>query len=215
MSNSRKYSQIFEYLRTPVLPEHASPVIVFGRNDVLVARKTGALAAASLADVIVITGGSGKDTGDLLARGFRSEAHYLGEELAADAHTTGMVLPPILLEEKARNGGENSRFSLKMLDEHGYLTPDTLSVTAVMHATSARRLGATLEKVGQDEGRTLLKVHRVPTDYPFDPTNPIDQNEAINEVLRLADYSAQGFISAQPDLPDDFVDFARDQQQKS
>lgn len=210
--------QIFDYLSQKNLPTNPEPAVVFGRQDPLVARAVGDLVIPGLVEVAVITGGIGKDSGDLLERGFRSEAAYLRAELEEDGRTRGYTLPAVILEERATNGGENARFSLDKLEQIGYDTPPGLTtVTAITHATSAGRLAETLRfeaaKRRSDEG--VPTVHIKPTAYDFDPRNPKDRSEALAELLRLADWPAKGWLFEQPDLPQNLVEFARAQAGKT
>ena len=188
----------------PTSPEAA---VVFGRADPIVARAAGELAIANLAEIMVITGGVGKDTGDLLKRGYRSEAHYLGARLEEDAKRNNYRLPEVVLEEKATNGGENARYSLDILTNAGI---DTGTMTAVAHATSARRLAETLKhETGKKTGKSSV-VHIKPSAYSFDPLNPSDRDEAAAELLRLADWPEKGLLGKQTDLPEELVEFVRD-----
>jgi hypothetical protein len=204
------YEEIFDYLSAPEAPESREPVVVFGRQDPIVAHAAGDLAVANLAEVMVITGGIGKDSGNLLEQGYRSEAHYLDTELTKDLTTRlpdSATPPEVITEEKASNGGENARHSLAILDERGF---SLQSLTGVAHATSARRLGETLKFEAQKLTGNDVTVHRVASKYQFDARNPKDQDEAAAELLRLADWPDKGFIGPQSDLPNNLVDFARD-----
>jgi uncharacterized SAM-binding protein YcdF (DUF218 family) len=207
VSDIEKFNTIFKYLSEPSMPVQEAPVAVFGRNDMLVAQKAAQLVRANLASVLAITGGFGKDSGDLRDRGYRSEAHYLEKMVLAQPDLPKK--PIILLDEKATNGGENARNSLALLYEHDYFT-GTSAVTGVIHATSARRLAATLQKEIQNQDYPVDMVNVAPTDYAFDPENLIDQHEATGEMVRLVDYAKNNFIVAQTDLPEDLLDFSRD-----
>jgi hypothetical protein len=211
MSTPKKYVEMFDYLRGSETPTTPEPTVVFGRNDSLVAKAAGNLVLANLADVIVITGGVGKDTSDLLEKGYRSEADYISWEMAADAFAQKYTLPTVLLDELAQNGGENSRNSINLLNIHGY---DSSTLNAVAHATSARRLSEMLKKEGAGINGNAPAVTTKPTDYRFDETNPLDQQEARAEMLRLADWPAKDWLLPQVDLPQDLVDFAREEQEK-
>jgi hypothetical protein len=116
-------------------------------------------------------------------------------------------LPEITLDEKASNGGENARNSLEILFANGkQISP----IVAVAHATSLRRLSETLVFEGSKKFNFPPHVHRKPSDYPFDPGNPKDRDEAAAELLRLADWPEKGLLGPQPDLPANLVDFVRD-----
>ncbi len=205
----QQYDQIFDYLSAPALPEHAESTVVFGRNDPLVAKAVGNLVIPGLVETAVITGGIGKDSGDILKLGYRSEAHYLESALREDASQRDYAdrLPHIILDEEASNGGENARNSVAILGEH---YASTSSMTAVAHATSARRLGEMLkfetEKITGEQPTIYVK----PSNYGFDARNPNDQAEARAELLRIADWPVKGWLGKQNDLPENLVDFVRE-----
>lgn len=198
---------MFDYLCDEQLPDTPEPVVVFGRNDQRVAEAAGELVAANLAEVIVISGGVGKDTGDLLEKGYDSEASFIEAMLIADTKSRDVDLPPYYLDKKAANGGDNARNSLDILREHSY---PGVSLTAVAHATSLRRLAATLEhEAGIKLGQHPV-VNRKASSYGFDSTKPHDQAEAAAEILRLHRWPQKGMLGPQPDLPQNLVDFAED-----
>ena len=164
MSNyAPKYEQIFDYLSAPEYPTSPEPIVTFGRKDPIVAHKVGDLVVAGLAEIVAITGGIGKDSGNLLEEGYRTEAHYLGVQLGNDLQQRmpNTPHPHVLLEEKASNGGENARHSLVMLSQGGV---SVSALTAVTHATSNRRLSETLKFEAQKMTGTESVVHRVPSD---------------------------------------------------
>jgi len=207
MPDRQKYAEIFDYLSAPALPTETQPTIVFGRNDARVAHAVGELAAADLTQAIVISGGVGKDTGDLLKRNYRSEAHYLGSELDNYAASHDITLPSVMLEEKATNGGENAAFSLQILHEHGVALQ---GLTTVAHATSSLRLAEGVSFAAKKYYGIKPVVYRVPTAYPFNVDNPEDQDESAKELLRLADWPTEGILLPRDDLPENLVEFARD-----
>jgi hypothetical protein len=210
MSDIKKYEEIFEYLSAPLAPHSPESTVVFGRKDRLVAQAAGKLIMEKLVPVAVITGGIGKDSGNLLELGYSSEADYLHRELKQDAITRNYSLDAVTvyLDEQASNGGENARNSIGILNGANHST-DTL--TAVAHATSARRLAEMLKSEGEKINGTAPNVFVQPTAYPFDARDISDQAEARAELLRLADWPVKGWLLAQHDLPDDLVEFARDE----
>ncbi len=211
MNDAALYREMFDYLRGDTPPTLREPTVVFGRNDEKVALAAGSLITKNLVEGMVITGGFGKDSGNLAELGYTSEADFLHRKLQGDAITHNYTLPRVLLDENATNGGENSRNSLHLLNEYGY---DTHTLNAVAHATSARRLAEMLksEAVGINGSPSLVRVK--PTDYTFDTSNPLDRTEARSELLRLADWPAKGWLLPQENLPVDLVDFAKSEQDK-
>ncbi len=209
-NNHKKYTEIFDYLSAPKLPSEPYPTIVFGRKDTRVADKLVQTVSQGLAGPTVITGGIGKDSGNLVDLGYDSEAAYLDKETVERAKKAGVILPKISLDRLARNGGENVRNSLDIFEVDGVAIN---ALATIAHATSTRRLAAMAEhektKRGIDD-----TTFRIPTDYPFDPTNPIDQIEARDELLRLYEWPDKEWLLPQDDLPEDLVDFALDQRKK-
>lgn len=205
--------EIYEYLSASLLPETPQPAVVFGRADPLVARAAGDLIVPGLVTSAVITGGIGKDSGDILNQGFKSEAEYLKWCLGNDSRSRDYKkpLPTILLETKATNGGENARFSLAMFAEAGVATS---SLTAVAHATSARRLAETLRFEAQKQNGSRQVVHVKPTNYLFSAKNPEDTAEAMAEFKRLMDWPEKGWLLPQH-LPANLVDFVQDTDTKT
>jgi len=208
MTELKKYIEIFDYLSSPHLPQTPESTIIFGRQDERVAQAAGDLVLANLVDVAVITGGIGKDSGDLTEYGYRSEAHFLAEKLRTDSLKRGFTLPDLYLDEAATNGGENARNSINILNEHNH-TSDTL--TAVAHATSARRLTEMLRNEGKIINNKIPTVFIKPTSYDFDASNTADQKEARDELLRLYEWPTKEWLLPQTDLPDELVEFANDE----
>lgn len=207
---SNKYLQLYDFHRSSSIPTTPQETIVFGRKDPLVSHALGDLILASLVDTVVITGGLGKDSGDIVALGYESEASYLHQKLTEDASTRGYtnMIPTIFLDENATNGGENVRNSREIFRK---LRSPLTSFTAVAHATSARRLAEMIRhEIGQSEGN-IPTVYVKPTDYKFDSSNPADQAEAVAEFKRLIEWPAKGWLDPQSDLPNDLQDFVLDQ----
>lgn len=203
----RKYREIYDYLSAPDMPTSPEPVVVFGRQDERVAHAAGNLVLANLAEVIVITGGVGKDSGNLLDQGYTSEADFLEQRLLEDAMGRSYHLPELILEENASNGRENAQNSVKILGKRAF---NLDSLTANTFPTSSRRLAETLKfETAKLTGKTPV-VHRSPSAYEFDPLNKKDQDEAASELMRLADWPGYGELFPQTDIPENLVDFARE-----
>ena len=202
----KQYYDIFEYLSAEELPTTPEPAVVFGRNDHRVAIALGDLIIPGLVTTAVISGGVGKDTGDLINRGFRSEADFLGQALKHDSVSRGYQIPRVLLEERAANGGENSKFSLDIISPD----VDIETLTAVAHATSAQRLARTLKLNATRKSGKKSKVHVKPTSYNFNPTNALDVEEATAEFMRILEGPEKGYLFDENDLPQNLVDFVVD-----
>lgn len=201
MTETEKYLEMFEYLSTPDEPVESAGLLVFGRKDALVAHAAGKAVLQGLGEFVVISGGIGKDSGDLAV----PEAVYLHHELLA-AYPELPV--EVFTETAATNGGENVRNSLALMDEHRLEYRHAL--TSVAHATSARRLTEMMRHEAIQRGTPIETVAGIATDYQFDPEYPADQQEAAAELLRLHRWPAKNWLQSQPDLPQNLVDFAED-----
>lgn len=109
MNRIKRYNEVFDYLRGESRPDTQEPTVVFGRNDEKVAEAAGNLVIRNLVTGMVITGGFGKDSGNLAEIGYTSEADFLHQKLRLDSIKRSYTLPNILLDEEATNGGENAR----------------------------------------------------------------------------------------------------------
>jgi hypothetical protein len=192
---------MFQYLNSVPAPEQDAGLLVFGRKDPLVAQTAGRAVMDGIGTFIVITGGVGKDSGDLKV----PEAVYL-EGILADAYPN--IAVPVYTETKATNGGENVRFGLGLMDKEGL--PYQRALNTVAHATSARRLTETTRHEAIQRGTPVGYLGGIATAYAFNPENPTDQKESVDELLRLANWPAKGWLQPQVDLPLDLVDFATD-----
>lgn len=202
MSSHLQYNQMFDYLRTVPNPAESAGLLVFGREDPLVAQAAGRTVMQGLGDYVVFTGGVGKDSGDLAV----PESVYLADEYRR--RFSGLHAP-VYTEERAANGGENVRLSLDLMDRHGL--PYQNALTTVAHATSSRRLNEMARHESIQRGTPIVNLAGVSTDYPFDPTNPADQQEAEAELLRLHQWPGKNWLQPQSDVPQNLVDFAIDQ----
>lgn len=205
-NHERNYSELFDYLSADETSPNKTGLIVFGRKDLLVARKAFDIMQSEGTPWAIITGGVGKDSGDLQV----SEAEYLSEEIDRLRQEKSAINPPTYLDTKATNGGENTRNSLAIMQGvPGFRHSFDTGVTTVAHATSSRRLAETMKHTAHKQG-VPLNVFRRATDYDFDPSNPADQNEAKAEMLRLVNWPGKDFLLPQDDLPEDLVDFVTD-----
>ena len=200
-----KFAAMFDYLSAPDGGRNGDGAFVFGRKDQRLVRILSALIIPGNVQYGLITGGIGKDSGELALPAVRiPEAVYLG----VHAENLGVPLGKLLLEVEARNGGENARFGIRKIAEDERQLPHS-SLVVVAHATSLLRLRATLELEADNAQFGVEHFSSVPTNYSFQPDNPPDQLEAAREMLRLADWPTKGWLVAQPNLPLDLVEYAR------
>lgn len=204
MSEIKKFNEVFDYLCDPVMPDKAYPVLVFGRHDTRLIDTMKGLRDNGLGDSFVISGGLGKDSGYLHDLEI-PEAKFLVS--VATAQPYGFSPDRIRYEVEAKNGGDNARYGLAEMDDWGL---DTTVVTALAHATSLRRLAATLENEGRKSDPVTSIVFRVGTNYAFNPESPVDQYEAAAEFMRLVEWPAKGWLGEQPNLPQNLIEFASD-----
>lgn len=204
----RKYEEMFEYLREPFEPPivaeraNAAETIVFGRHDALLAETMGRLYISHQAGSFTVSGGFGKDSRELWDSRV-PEARFVRETALAGSY--GIRSYAIDCEYKALTGDDNARFSLRLLRDQ---RRSVRQVTAIAHATSLKRLAATLTHEAARLNLSTQTVYRVPTDYPFNAEDTRDQKEAAEELLRLAYWPTKKWLEPQPDLPENLVDFA-------
>lgn len=206
-SDRGKFLELFEFLSASDAAAVPAGAIVFGRNDKLVAKAFANLAQAEMVLWAIITGGVGKDSGDLKV----PEAEYLAHEAELYAGQHRIKLPPFYLETQATNGGENVRNSLDLM-RRGMLTNSYHRLTVVAHATSLRRLAHTLRHTVIERGLVIDVIYREPSPYKFDPSNQADQDEAIAETKRLLEWPAKGWLQqeAADEVPANLADYVLD-----
>lgn len=203
----KRLNEVFDYLSTPdtgsLESGHDTGAIVFGRNDPIVARAlVDSMFVYDSLNWAVITGGRGKDSGDLNI----PEAEYLAREAEGYAKERGRGIKPIYIETQATNGGENVRNSFAVIRRAQL---GGRSIVAIAHATSLRRLGAMIEHEASKHDDSAIDVEcvsRIPSSYSFDSTNPADRSEAIAEMERLISWPEKGWLLPQ-DIPANLVDF--------
>lgn len=194
---------MYEYLSAETSPlKYADWALVFGRADELVAERAIQLLEDPLVDYALIIGGIGKDSRSL-ARLQIPEAHYIASLMLSNMDLAG---DRIYVEPRPTNGGECWEMGIETLLKNNLPHED---LTVVIHPTSLRRIMAQGDTIMRRVGFEA-KLQGTGTHYNFDPRNPVDQKEAVGELLRLADWPGKGFCTAQADLPVDLVQVARD-----
>ncbi len=208
-SYSKQYRELFDFLSAPESPPVHSRAgeVVFGRKNKLVGRKALEVVTRQT-PWIIITGGIGKDSGDLTV----PEAEYLAA-IMQDEKDPDQTLPPMYLDILATNGGENVRNSLDIIGSENLHHTDGLTV--VSHATSLRRLAETMKHETAKRIQNVSPVYRIGSDYKFDVNNSTDRQEAIAEMVRLINWPKNDWLLPQENLPENLIDFTRDIEQKS
>ncbi len=181
--------------------EKADGAFVFGRADPLVAEKASEIYHYGLINYIMFTGGIGKDSGIL--------AHLQIPEAKFQAGLANILYKvpkeDMYLETQASNGAECCGFGIGTIYSNN-LPHENLILVA--HPTSLRRMQAMMEFIGP-EINFKANYQTARTNYEFNPRNPVDQKEAVDELLRLADWPGKGWLHSQRDLPEDLLEYAR------
>lgn len=179
----------------------ADALFVFGRNDSDLAYAAQVLHADGIVKKVLVTGGIGKDAGDLSKLGL-SEAHYL----SALMYDLGVPADDILIESKATNGGENSRLGLQMIHDAGVKAE---KIILLAHPSNALRLMA----VHTFEARNMgfeAKYQLAVCDWDFDAENISHQNLVIGECLRLIEWPLRKNAAGESDPWSDPVYFPQE-----
>jgi len=198
------FRRMFHYMALETPPKQlarASALFVFGRQDRLLAETAATLFKRRLAPRVLVTGGAGKDSGSLTAQGL-TESDWLAGEMVA----CGIPHERIIIENQASNGRENSEFGLDALVDCGV---ELEMLTAVVHATSARRLATMLSDALKRRGLDVA-LQVVPTCYDFDPNSESDREEVTAEIRRLVEWPEKFDLSRQPaddPVPAEFREF--------
>ncbi|MFB7374944.1 YdcF family protein [Streptomyces sp. NPDC056222] len=177
-------------------PRPCSVAIGLGSHDLGVADVTAELYQEGMAPLIVFTGATSRTTRERMPRG---EAEHYRER----AIELGVPNEAILVEPKARNTGENIRFSRALLEEHGV---PVSSVLLVSKPYEERRAYATARKLWPD-------VEFVSASAPMTLAHYIDSigdarlvvDMLVGALQRLLIYPAQGFMISQ-EVPQDVQD---------
>jgi uncharacterized SAM-binding protein YcdF (DUF218 family) len=191
--------QLYAFLSAPIgTPRSGSLAMVFGRHDPRPAEAAADLYHRGLVDTILVTGGKGGKDQGALAEVDMSEAAYVFAVLTSDE----LRVPAgnVIREEQATNGYENCEFSIKLIRKLGL--PHE-RVVLVAHSTQLRRLAEQFKHWA----RRLdfdAEIAAVPSNYPFDPSDLSDQEEAITEMRHLIEWPNEGKLDPQ-ELPKQLV----------
>jgi uncharacterized SAM-binding protein YcdF (DUF218 family) len=170
-----------------------SVAIGLGSHDLGVADTTADLYHRGMAPLVVFTGATSPTTRDRMPRG---EAEHYRER----AVELGVPAEAILVEPRARNTGENIRFSRTLLEEHSV---PVSSVLLVSKPYEERRANATARKLWPE-------VEWVSASAPMSLTEYVDSIQDARLVIdmlvgaqqRLMIYPHHGFMAEQH-IPED------------
>ncbi|MFD4538287.1 YdcF family protein [Streptomyces bauhiniae] len=177
-----------------------SVAIALGSHDLGVADTTADLYHQGVVPLIVFTGATSLTTRDRMPRG---EAEHYRER----AIKLGVPADVILVEPRARNTGENIRFSRALLEEHGIAVS---SVLLVSKPYEERRAYATARKLWPEVEWVSASTPMSLADY----VDSIGDAHLVIDMLagaqqRLMIYPQQGFMVEQLVPEDVAVAFER------
>ncbi|MBV7248102.1 YdcF family protein [Streptomyces sp. MW-W600-10] len=196
MISSQSWSdarQVWDHHLMHHTPRPCSVIVGLGSHDLGVADASAGFYLRGLAPVIVFTGSTSPTTRDRMPRG--EAVHYRERALALGVPETA-----VLVEPKARNTGENIRFSRAVLDEAGV---DVDSVLLVSKPYEERRSYATARKLWP--GVDIVSASSPMTFEEYVASIGNDRmviDMLVGALQRLLVYPAQGFMIEQP-VPDE------------
>ncbi|MFI9774617.1 YdcF family protein [Streptomyces sp. NPDC051956] len=173
-----------------------SVAIGLGSHDLGVADTAVALYKHGMAPLLVFTGATSPTTRERMPRG--EAIHYRERALEL-----GVPSSAVLVEPRARNTGENIRFSRDLLEEAGIEVSSVLLISKPYEErrayATARRLWPEVEIVSASTPMTLDEY----VDSIQDARLVIDM--LVGALQRLLIYPDQGFMIRQP-VPDDVLE---------
>ncbi|MFF8573134.1 YdcF family protein [Streptomyces sp. NPDC015408] len=188
--------RLWEYHQMGHTPRPCSVAIGLGSHDLGVADTAAELYERGMAPLIVFTGATSPTTRERMPRG--EAVHYRERALEL-----GVPSSAILVEPRARNTGDNIRFSRKLLEEAGV---DVSSVLLISKPYEERRAYATacklwpeVEIISASSPMTLNEY----VDSLGDARMVIDM--LVGALQRLLVYPEQGYLISQP-VPADVVE---------
>ncbi|MEU8512070.1 YdcF family protein [Kitasatospora sp. NPDC048722] len=174
-------------------PRPCSVAIGLGSHDLGVADATVDLYRRGMAPLIVFTGATSRTTQALMPRG--EAVHYRERALEL-----GVPASAVLVEPRARNTGENIRYSRELLEQGGVDVSSVLLVSKPYEErrayATARKLWPGVEVVSASTPMTFMEY----VDSIGDAKRVIDM--LVGALQRLLIYPQQGFMVSQT-VPDD------------
>ncbi|MCC8335123.1 YdcF family protein [Streptomyces sp. R1] len=188
--------RLWEYHQMGHTPRPCSVAIGLGSHDLGVADTAAELYERGMAPLIVFTGATSPTTRERMPRG--EAVHYRERALEL-----GVPSSAILVEPRARNTGDNIRFSRKLLEEAGM---DVSSVLLISKPYEERRAYATARKLWPD-------VEIVSASSPMTLNEYVDSlgdarmviDMLVGALQRLLVYPEQGYLISQP-VPADVIE---------
>ncbi|GAA3394726.1 YdcF family protein [Streptomyces roseoviridis] len=176
---------LWDFQRMGHVPRPCSVAVGLGSHDLGVADVAVGLYRRGLVPLIVFTGATSRTTAARMPRG---EAEHYRER----ALELGVPSSAVLVEPRARNTGENIRFSRELLAGHGV---DVASVLLVSKPYEERRAYATARRLWPDVEIVSASSPMSLDDYVTtigDTRLVLDM--LVGAVQRLMVYPARGFM---------------------
>ncbi|KOG07976.1 MULTISPECIES: YdcF family protein [Streptomyces] len=188
--------RLWDYHQMGHTPRPCSVAIGLGSHDLGVADTAVDLYRRGMAPFLVFTGATSPTTRERMPRG--EAVHY--QERAIEL---GVPASAVLVEPRARNTGENIRFSRDLLDEAGITVSSILLISKPYEErrsyATARKLWPDVEIVSASSPMTLQDY----VDSIGDARLVIDM--LVGALQRLLVYPEQGFMISQQ-VPADVLD---------
>ncbi|MFE5797660.1 YdcF family protein [Streptomyces sp. NPDC056503] len=180
---------LWEYHQMGHAPRPCSVAIGLGSHDLGVADTAVDLYRRGLVPLLVFTGATSPTTRERMPRG--EAVHYRERALEL-----GVPASAVLVEPRARNTGENIRFSRDLLSEAG---TEVTSVLLISKPYEERRAYATAKKLWPEIEIVSASSPMTLQDYVSsigDPRLVIDM--LVGALQRLLVYPEQGFMISLP-----------------
>ncbi|WP_108987217.1 YdcF family protein [Streptomyces coelicoflavus] len=188
--------RLWEYHQMGRTPRPCSVAIGLGSHDLGVADTAAELYERGMAPLIVFTGATSPTTRERMPRG--EAVHYRERALEL-----GVPSSAVLVEPRARNTGENIRFSRELLEEAGVGVSSVLLISKPYEErrayATARKLWPGVEIVSASSPMTLNEY----VDSIGDARTVIDM--LVGALQRLLVYPEQGFLISQS-VPADVIE---------
>ncbi|WP_435273300.1 YdcF family protein [Streptomyces parvulus] len=188
--------RLWDYHQMGHTPRPCSVAIGLGSHDLGVADTAAELYERGMAPLIVFTGATSPTTRERMPRG--EAVHYRERALEL-----GVPSSAILVEPRARNTGDNIRFSRELLEEAGAEVSSVLLISKPYEErrayATARKLWPDVEIVSASSPMTLNEY----VDSLGDARMVIDM--LVGALQRLLVYPEQGYLISQP-VPADVIE---------
>ncbi|GGZ54067.1 MULTISPECIES: YdcF family protein [Streptomyces rochei group] len=187
---------VWDYHQMGHTPRPCSVAIGLGSHDLGVADTAVSLYKRGMAPLLLFTGATSPTTRERMPRG--EAVHYKERALELGVPSTA-----ILVEPRARNTGENIRFSRELLEKEGAEVSSVLLISKPYEErrayATARKLWPAVDVVSASAPMTLDEY----VDSIGDARLVIDM--LVGALQRLMLYPEQGFMISQP-VPSDVLD---------